>query len=99
MGVGLDVDALDTATINEIVDVGAAPGDLEVLVDHGRIQLKLAGALIVDVDVELEGVVLGIGAHVVEQWALPRLLHDRGHVLHELLVAVAHYILHVNVKA
>ena len=99
MGIGLNVDTLDTAPVNEVVDVGAAPGDLEVLVDHGRIQLKLPGALIVDVDVELEGVVLGIGAHVVEQWALPRLLHDRGHVLHELLMAVAHDILHIDVKA
>ena len=54
--VGLDVDALDPAAVDEVVDVGAAPGRRDGLVDLADIEAERARLVLVDVDVELRRV-------------------------------------------
>jgi hypothetical protein len=61
--VGLDIDLLDPAAVDEVVDVRTAPRGAERGVDVGRGQAHRPGLGLVDVDLQLRGVVLAVGAH------------------------------------
>ena len=50
--VALDIDALDPAAVDEVVDVAAAPGGRDGVVDVGGAETERGDALLVDVDLE-----------------------------------------------
>ena len=54
--VGLDVDALDPAAIDEVVDVGPAPCGGDRLVDLADVETERARLVLVDLDIELRRV-------------------------------------------
>ena len=62
--VGLQIDPLDPAAVDEVVDVVAAPGGRQRGVDVGEVDAERAGLLLVDVDRELRLVFLAVRAHV-----------------------------------
>src|SRR6185503_21022543 len=97
--VGLQDHPLDAAAVDEVVDVAAAPGERQRLVDVVDGEVEGAGAGDVDVDAQLGSVLLAVGAHVLQQLVL------RGHAEQlvagggERVVALPAQILEVEVEA
>src|SRR5208283_5758178 len=62
-GIGLEIDLLDPAVLNEVVDVGAPPGGGEDVVDITQRDPDSTGPDVIDIELELGRIVLAIGAH------------------------------------
>ncbi len=98
-GVGLDIDLLDPAVLDEVVDVGAAPGGGQHAVGVVHRNPHGAGPHVVDVELELRGIVLAVGPHR-HQFGV---LHGHAQKLvagrHQLVVAQTVAVLQFHVEA
>jgi len=70
--VGLQIDLLDAPAVDEVVDVGPAPGDGDGLVDGFDRDPEGARLRVVHLQLELRDVVLAVRAHPDEPLVLCR---------------------------
>ena len=97
--VRLNDDVLDAAAINEVVDVAAAPGDGQRVIDVGHLESQRGRLLRIDVEPELRRVFLAIGPHVRQQLVLgghEQELVARGR---ERRMALAEGVLQIKIEA
>ncbi len=99
MGVGLEIDLLDPAVLDEVVDVGAAPGSGEDVVDIRQGDPQGAGPHIVDVELELGGVILAVGAHRDQLGVFHGHAQQLVAGLHQLFMPQAATVLQLEVEA
>ncbi|MNN12785.1 hypothetical protein D3C81_1257900 [compost metagenome] len=90
-GLALDVDFLDAATVDEVVDVVGTQGNRQGGVDIGDGHAQCAGAFVVDAQLVLRLIVQAVRAYGAEYLAL------RGHT--EELVACFHQLVMADAGA
>src|SRR5208337_4286339 len=98
-GIGLEIDLLHPAVLNEVVDVGAPPGSGEDVVDITQRDPDSTGPDVIDIKLELGRIVLAIGAHRGQF----RVLHCHTEQLvarfHKLLMPYPYPVLQLEVEA
>ena len=65
-GIALHIDALDAAAVHEVVDIGAAPGRVEIAVDGRRRETVGSCLEVVDVEAHLRDIIQGRGVRIEE---------------------------------
>ena len=97
--IGLHVDALHAAAVDEVVDVTTAPGHRQRVVDFGHRHAQGRGLVVVHVQAELRRIFLAVRAHLRQQRALRGQAQQLVARCHQRLVALVLVVLEVQVEA